>query len=415
VPRRTAVFALFIFIVLFAEMFPFGDIPLTGFIARWMNNLWGVVVPWVADHLVRPGFDVRQSRTGGEPLREFIRVGCAGVVAVVAGSAWALFDRRRTNARRVHEWLRLYLRLFLIAQLFSYGLDKVIPNQFGPLGPVRLSETFGEASPSTFLWAFMGYSVPYQVFAGMGETLAGALLCFRKTTTLGALIGAAVMLNVVMLNYSFDVGVKLHSTFYLCGLLYLAAPDIQRVLDVFVLNRRTAPKTWPAYSSVPWRHRTVVVASGLLCAFLFVSEMRLEWDAYVADGRRVGRPGLYGLYDVEWFRRNGATMPPVATDSALWSRLAIEDGRSSIRLASGSVTFFVSHVDTATQRVRFVRRGDTSDSFALAYSRPDSGHLILGGRLGQDSIEMRLVRRNEMAYPLMQRRFRWTYDHVENR
>ena len=136
----------------------------------------------------------------------------------------------------------LFLRLYLIGELFSYGLDKVFPNQFSPLGPDHLSQTFGESSASGFLWAFMGYSTPYIIFAGLGETVAGILLCFRRTVTLGALIGVATMSNVVMLNFAYDVGVKLHSSFYLLGLLYLALPDLRRLFDVLVRNRATAPR-----------------------------------------------------------------------------------------------------------------------------------------------------------------------------
>ena len=55
----------------------------------------------------------------------------------------------------------------------------------------------------------MGYSRPYAIFCGLVETVGGLLLFWQRTTTLGALIVAASMANVAMLNFSYDVPVKL--------------------------------------------------------------------------------------------------------------------------------------------------------------------------------------------------------------
>lgn len=150
-PRRLALFATFIFVVLFANGFPLNEIPVLWNTVGWINKSWDVVVPWVADHVVHPGFDVQHARrTGGEPTKEYIRVGLAAVFATVGGSAWALLDHRRTDARKVDQWLRLFLRVYLVAELFSYGFDKVFPIQFSPVDTVRLSQMFGESMPVAF-------------------------------------------------------------------------------------------------------------------------------------------------------------------------------------------------------------------------------------------------------------------------
>jgi hypothetical protein len=408
--RRFGVFATLIFVVLFALPFPLGDIPFTGSLAAGWTALWGNITPWIADNILRLGYDVRHPTGGSEPTKEYIRIGCAAALAIIGGAGWALLDHGRTNATRIDQWLRLYLRLYLIGELFSYGLAKVIPNQFSPLGPELLSQSFGESTASGFLWAFMGYSAPYVIFAGLGETAAGILLCFRRTSTLGALIGIGVMSNVVALNFSYDVGVKLHSVFYLLGLMYLASADIRRLLDVFIFNRPTAPIIWAPLFGTPWKNALTIALSGVFCASLFVEYLRYEWDGYRSDGPNAAKPALYGLYDVESIRRHGIVYSTAPADSTNWSRLAIGTSRSSIRLASGSLGLYTASVDTMTRTVRFASRDDRARDVALEYARPDSGHLTLHGVIGQDSVDMRLVRRDEMAYRLMQRRFRWAND-----
>ncbi|MFY9224894.1 MAG: hypothetical protein WAQ98_19635, partial [Blastocatellia bacterium] len=69
----------------------------------------------------------------------------------------------------------------------------------------RLIQPFGDASPMGLAWTFMGASYSYNFFAGMGEMLAGFLLIFPQTATLGALVAIGVISNIVMLNFSYDI------------------------------------------------------------------------------------------------------------------------------------------------------------------------------------------------------------------
>jgi hypothetical protein len=97
---------------------------------------------------------------------------------------------------------------------------------------------------------FMSHSYGYSAFVGTAELVAGVLLCFRRTATLGALIGAATLLNVVFLNVFFNVGVKLWSSNLLLMSGFLVALDARRLANFFALNRpvlpaSNAPLPWP--------------------------------------------------------------------------------------------------------------------------------------------------------------------------
>ena len=96
--------------------------------------------------------------------------------------------------------------------------------------------------PMGVLWSFMGFSNVYQIFTGIGEALGSLLIVFRRTTTLGALLLCGVLANVALLNYTFDVPVKLFSTNLLLMAVFLAAPDAKRLFDVLVRNRPAAPR-----------------------------------------------------------------------------------------------------------------------------------------------------------------------------
>jgi uncharacterized membrane protein YphA (DoxX/SURF4 family) len=157
------------------------------------------------------------------------------VIALVGATAWTIADRRRRSHPKLLEAFTLYVRLFLARTMFSYGFDKVIPNQFSPMTPLRLTQYIGETSPGGFAWTFLGFSVAYEVFAGIAEVVSGAFLLFRRTRTLGAIIGAAVLTNVFMMNMSFDIPVKQYSAHLLLMCVFLVAST--RALDGHVPAR----------------------------------------------------------------------------------------------------------------------------------------------------------------------------------
>src|SRR5262249_52265293 len=144
----------------------------------------------------------------------------------------------------------------------------------GP-GLDRLLQPFGDASPMGLLWTLMGASKLYNVFSGTAEMLGGLLLTLRRTTLLGALVSAAVLVNVVMLNFSYDVPVQLFSLHLLAMSLFLPLPDMRRLADLFLWNRPApAARIEPLFGR-RWLHRgtlglrTVAIAAYVVWALHF--------------------------------------------------------------------------------------------------------------------------------------------------
>lgn len=75
----------------------------------------------------------------------------------------------------------------------------------------QLATPLGDFGSMRLCWMYMGYSGPYQMFAGMVEVVAGLLLLYRRTVTLGLLIGLGVFSNVMTMNLSYDIPVKGYS------------------------------------------------------------------------------------------------------------------------------------------------------------------------------------------------------------
>jgi hypothetical protein len=165
-------------------------------------------------------------------VQAFLTLGLALAAALV----WSLVDRRATDHPYLKDLLRSGLRYYLAIYMTSYGLAKLgsLSNQFSEPGLWRLAKTYGESSPMGLLWTFMGSSRAFTHFAGAMELLGALLLVWRRTALLGALVSVGVMLNVMLMNFCYDVPVKLFSAHLVVAAGIVALPDARRLAQLFL-------------------------------------------------------------------------------------------------------------------------------------------------------------------------------------
>jgi hypothetical protein len=135
------------------------------------------------------------------------------------------------------------------------------------------------------LWTFMGSSPAYTAFAGAMETLGALLLVWRRTALLGALVSACVMLNVMLLNFCYDVPVKLFSFHLVVVGLCIALPEASRLLQLFL---GLGPGT-PARLAYPFTGRAGRWTHRVSKAYLLVVVLGLPLFEFVR-GERASAP-----------------------------------------------------------------------------------------------------------------------------
>ena len=334
----------------------------------------------------------------------------------------SIVDRRRPDYRALHDWLRVLVRYTLAIAMFTYGIGKVFPIQFarvdGDGGIARLIEPYGQFSPMGVLWTFMGTSRAYTIFTGLAELTGCVFLLFRRTAILGAMASAVALIHVIVLDFSFDIDVKLGALNYFLMAIFLLAPDARRLLNLLVLNRAASPAVlqplWPAR---PWAARAMAVCKVLFIFALVVPGVRFAWQ-----NRQVARPKgpLYGIYDVEKFVEDGRDRPGVATESGRWSKVAFVDlegstaGQVTIRNSDDSIVRYRSVSAHPNPRLTWSDipfwSGSDDTRFVFSYSRPDSNLLVLQN----DQLEI-TMRRVDTPYPLFTRGFHWIIETPFNR
>ncbi len=404
---------LFSYLVLYNVPYLLSVIPAYGEILRESyTETWKVVPPWVGEHIF--GVEVLY-RPRGDTTYSYVLIFCYLILALAATAVWTLLDSRRANYAQLHAWLRVYVRFALAAAMILYGAYKVIPEQFGTPFPSTLLQPIGESSPMGLLWTFMGASIPYVIFTGAAEMLGGLLLVARRTTLLGALVCIGVLSNVVMLNLSYDVPVKLYSSHLLLMAVFLAAPDLRRLASLFVWNRPVPPaEQRPLFASRQGNlaalvFRTVFILYITVAALHRSYEDRLQF-ADVATQQR-----LYGIWEVEELAVDGAVRPLLVTDETLWRRLVFEwPGAIGIQYPHATeVHEYELRLDPGPHV--FTLCCDPEWKAAISFKRVGPDVLALEGTVNGKQIRGRFRRMDDSRFLLISRGFHWINERPVNR
>jgi len=304
----------------------------------------------------------------------------------------------------------------LATAMISYGGSKVIKSQF-PSPPIgRLLQPFGDASPMGLLWTFMGASTAYTVFAGASEMIGGLLLTVRRTALLGALVTIGVMGNVVMLNFSYDVPVKLYSAHLLAMAVFLIAPELRRLVNFFVLNRNAEPAPIQPLFQRSWLHRGALVIRTVFVIGCVVLALYQAFSSRNKYGDGAPKSPLRGIWSVEELETDGRARPPVLTDETRWRRVVFDyPGNLSIQLMNDSRLRYNLNLDVAKGAMVLIKRDDPNAKFSFAFQQPAPNVMTLQGVLEGHKIRARLHRQEAQSFRLTSRGFHWINEYPFNR
>jgi uncharacterized membrane protein YphA (DoxX/SURF4 family) len=382
-----------------------GYIPGIAWFADLWIRMWHVMVPWVGAHVLHLSQPITYFVTGsGDTTADWVLTLCQFTIAMGATVIWSVLDRRRTSYVKLHEWLRLGLRFALGAVLIWYGTQKVIPVQFRPPDYFRLLERYGDSSPMGLLWTSIGFSPAYTIFTGLVELVGGVLVIIPWLTTLGALVCAAAMTNVFLLNMCYDVPVKLLSFHLLLMALFLLLPDFPRLARV-VLNRETPPRTpVPLFSR---RALNIALLALQLCFCVYATGISLysnynNYRTYV-----VTKPPFHGIWMVDEFSVDGQPRPPLLTDPLRWQRLIFAlPTIFSVQRMDGTIQHYRVNIDMDKKIFALTKSADPAWKANLNFSTPQSAVMVLDGLLEGHSIHV-TTRLSDDKFVLTSRGFHW--------
>ena len=376
------------------------------------RQAWHAIVPWVGENLLHLHGDMREVANGsGDQLYDYILLLCFGAVAAIVTAIWSWIDRKRTNYDQLYQWLRVFVRLTLAVAMISYGANKLFRMQFPPPPLWRFVDYYGNSAPMGLLWTFMGMSRAYSFFGGCGEMLGGLLLIVPRFTTSGALVTFAVMSNVLMLNFCYDVPRKIYSVHLVLMSLFLLLPDARRLLDFFILNRKAEPSSAPPLLEDKQLNRWALYLQFGAGAILLAICLK---QAYVdAEKAAALLPSpIQGIWSVDEFAVDGTMRPPLLTDKDRWQRMIFDSASDAyegepyelhVQLMDSNMQLYRLHPETTAKAFTLAKIGDPDWKATFTYGDSEPNRITLEGRFDGHQVHASLSRIDVSHFLLLNR------------
>lgn len=384
---------------------------------HYYTAFWHWVVPWTGEHILQLSYPITVKPNGsGDTTYNYVLQLLWLVFAGFIASIWALLDKKRPSYEQFSYWTRILVRYFLAYMLFVYGFVKVIKLQFPFPSLIRLTETYGESSPMGLAWTFIGYSTGYNIYIGGAEVLAGALLFFKRTTLMGAVLAMVVMTNVFAMNLAYDIPVKIFSFNLLVMATWIAWRDLDRLVNFFLNNTVSLPKIDQYPFKSQWKKLVQRLLKVVAIGFTIYST---AWNFYKAGeqyGDAAPKPPLYGIYDVKSFESDGKEVPALMGDTLRWKRVIINyAGNVRITTMPDSNIWMKLAVNVQAKTATFTSYKDSTDTFKLKFIRPVKSKLMLEGIMRGKPVKISFSRVDEQQFPLIKTGFNWINEYPNNR
>jgi hypothetical protein len=268
----------------------------------------------------------------------------------------------------------------------------------------------GHVSLQGLLWTAIGASPAYQVFTGCAEVLGGVLLLFPRTLLLGLLICLADLIQVLVLNLTFDIGVKLFSFHLVLITLFLLAPDARRLTDFLVRDRVPAPPERPAlFSSAPANQRAAA-AQVVFGLYLLAMHTSISWGYwFVEGGGGSPRSPLYGIWEVKELAVDGQVRSPLLNDyDRRWRRVIFDSPNVIIfQRTDDSFARYGVAIDVERRMLALSKGNSRTWKAGFRYERPAEDRLELRGDMDGHTLRLDLVRLDTASFRLLHSTFRW--------
>lgn len=324
--------------------------------------------------------------------------------AIIIVSVTSFIKSIQTKESLLIKSIQLIMTYYLSAVLLKYGCDKLFKVQFYMPEPNILYTPLGMLEKDILFWSTMGTSYSYSIFMGLMEIIPALMLLHNKTRVLGLLLLSGVMTNVVFINFSFDISVKLYATFllFLCWLLLV--PFWYKLMQFFILNQSTVLcvfKGKEILSSTTRRYGIKAIAiSYILMESLFPY---LQNGCYNDDNSP--RNPLHGSYEVTKIEKS------LASDASInLKRIFIHrQNYFIVQYADDSMEDFSLEVHPLLHQ--FILTNQNGETHIVDYNYSETSKILelksvdLGISITSKSIPWREL-------PLLKPLFHWTVDEI---
>ena len=276
------------------------------------------------------GIDFFGTKIFGSPLLGYANWIITALVAIAGGLIWTFIVRRKDirEYNVLYYWLRVVVRYRAGIGIIGFGFTKLLPTQMPYPSFGVLNTNLGDLTAQKLYWLSIGIVPWYQVFAGIVEITAGAMLFFRRTTTLGSILLFAALGDIVYVNFAYDGGVHVYSSYFCLLAAFLLINDTPKIYRLLVQERFTVPVNFYPPFSRGLQYTRIGLKSLTIFVFLillfYLQLINFLYDPYKQPAV-AGVKALRGNYAVTEFRVNNQVIPYSPLDSVRWQEATFEN------------------------------------------------------------------------------------------
>ena len=383
---------------------------------NFFGALFETPFKWIGKVVFGIHYEYEVSGNGsGDHTFAYLTLFISAVSTLVIVPIWSLLDRKRKSYNSFLYWFLVLLRVVLIASMLLYGFVKVFKLQFPSASLTHLLDPLGTFSPMGLAWTYMGFSEGFNVFVGSLEVLGGLLLIPRRTQTIGSFIVIGVMTQVAVMNFCYDIPVKLFSVHLVLMALVIFITD-HRFLNVFIKNKAVEkykyhhPVTDAQYHKIIFWIKSVSL-------FFIVSIISFNFYTTASHrGENRKKPLLYGIWEATFFTKNGDTLQPLITDDYRWRYLIVDlKNKATVKTMDDINHRYRFITDSTSQKVSVYKKDSESEDYNFSYKNTNSESLQLDGIIDSDTLHILFSRKDHEKFNLNARGFNWINERPYNR
>lgn len=323
------------------------------------------------------------------------------ILALLIHFVLSFFPFWQKNQQKIFAILQIITVYYLALILLKYGFEKLLKIQFYQPEPNLLYTPLGQLDKDILYWSTIGSSYAYNVFLGLWEIIPSLLLLHKKTRVFGALLLFGVLGNVVMINLSYDISVKLFSTFLMLICLLTLIPSFKTFFKFFILNKIAKLRVITGTNIFTTKSKYLISKALMISLVAFETLMPLLKIGAI-NGDNLPKYEMHGAYELvkvissEGIKSNFTNIKRVFFHKNYYLIFQLEDD-----------SFIDYHVDIETDKLILTDYDNRKINLTYDYKKSTSEiHLVLNGNhLVFKALPWRTL-------PLLKPLFHWTVDDI---
>ncbi len=310
----------------------------------------------------------------------------------IFGWIWTKYGT--SDYRKLKYILIVFLSYYLSLVLFIYGTNKLFKVQFYLPEPNTLFTPLGYLSKDILFWSTIGSSYSYNIIMGLAQIIPASLLLFRRTRIIGAAAGVILFINIVIINFTYDISVKVFSSFLLCISIYIALPLFK---TIFLQFYKGIPYHYPEWYPKWKNNRQILfysISKTLLIGAILFYSFFTYFKSGIFNGDNAPKSRLFGAYLVTIPSRNEKTSSVKRFFFHSKDYFIIQNENDEL----------TDYKITDMDNYRLVVQDYDKINYFLHYTF-SADSLTISGKLESDSLNVTGIKINLKTLPLLQNSF----------